>query len=71
MGWTAGVRFPAGVGIISLHFHVQTECVSHPVSHPMGTRRGRGMKLTTHLQLVQKVQNAWSYTPIPQYVFMV
>jgi hypothetical protein len=31
---------------------------------------GRGVKLTTHLQLVPRSKNAWSYTSTPQYVFM-
>jgi hypothetical protein len=31
---------------------------------------GRGMKLTTHLHLVPGSKNAWSYTSIPQYIFM-
>jgi hypothetical protein len=31
---------------------------------------GRGAKLTTHLHLVPKSKNAWSYTSTPQYAFM-
>jgi len=29
------------------------------------------VKLTTHLHLVPTSMNAWSYTPLPQYAFMV
>jgi hypothetical protein len=32
---------------------------------------GRGVKLTTHLHLVPRSKNAWSYTSTPQYAFMV
>jgi hypothetical protein len=31
---------------------------------------GRDVKLTTHLHLVPRWKNAWSYTSTPQYVFM-
>jgi hypothetical protein len=31
---------------------------------------GRGVKLTTHLHLMPRSKNAWSYTSTPQYVFM-
>jgi hypothetical protein len=31
---------------------------------------GRGMKLTTHLHLVPRLKNEWSYTSTPQYAFM-
>jgi hypothetical protein len=30
-----------------------------------------GVKLITHLHLVPKSKNAWSYTSTPQYAFMV
>jgi hypothetical protein len=50
---------------------------AHPASYPMGTRgsfprgkSGRGVKLTTHLHLVPRSKNAWSYTSTPQYAFM-
>jgi hypothetical protein len=36
-GWTAGVRFPAGVRDISLRHSVQTGSGAHPASYPMGT----------------------------------
>jgi hypothetical protein len=29
-----------------------------------------GVKLTTHLHLVPRLKNAWSYTSIPQYAFI-
>jgi hypothetical protein len=32
------VRFPAGVGNLSLHHRVQTGSGAHPASYPMGTR---------------------------------
>jgi hypothetical protein len=31
---------------------------------------GRDVKLTTHLHLVPRSKNEWSYTSTPQYVFM-
>jgi hypothetical protein len=31
---------------------------------------GRGVKVTTHLHLVPRSKNSWSYTSTPQYVFM-
>jgi hypothetical protein len=31
---------------------------------------GRGVKLTTHLRLVPRSKNAWSYTSTPQYGFI-
>jgi hypothetical protein len=50
---------------------------AHPASYPMGTRgillwkqSGSGVKLTTHLHLVSRSKNAWSYTSTPQYAFM-
>jgi hypothetical protein len=36
MGWTAGLRFPAGQ-IFSLLHSVQTGSGAHPESYPMGT----------------------------------
>jgi hypothetical protein len=32
------VRFPAGAGKFSLHYHVQNGSGAHPASYPMGTR---------------------------------
>jgi hypothetical protein len=66
------VRFPAGAGNFSLHHRVQNGSEDHPASYPMGTRGsspegkvGRVVKLTTHLILVPRSKNAWSYTSIP------
>jgi hypothetical protein len=36
-GWSR-VRVPAGVGNFSFHHRVQTGCVVHPASYPMGAR---------------------------------
>jgi hypothetical protein len=70
-------RFPAGAGNFSLHLRVQKGSGAHPASYPMGTRSsfpgGKavwGVKLTTHLHLVPRWKNEWSYTSIPQYAFM-
>jgi len=35
MGWTTGIRFPAGAGTFSLRHHVQTDSGAHPASYPM------------------------------------
>jgi hypothetical protein len=57
------VRFPAGAGNLSLRHHVQTGSGAHPASYPVGTRdslpggKGRGVKLTTRLQLVSRSKN--------------
>jgi hypothetical protein len=32
MGWTAGVRFPAGARDFSLHHNIQTPCLTQPPS---------------------------------------
>jgi hypothetical protein len=64
------VRLPEGAGNFSLHHRVQNGSGAHPASYLMGTRGYfpvRGMKLTTHLHLVPKSKNAWSYTSTPQY----
>jgi hypothetical protein len=37
MGWTAGVRFPAGARDFSLLHSVETGSDAHPASYPMGT----------------------------------
>jgi hypothetical protein len=36
-GWTAGVRFPAGVRYFSHLYSVQTDSVAHPASYTRGT----------------------------------
>jgi hypothetical protein len=65
------VRFPAGAGNSSLHHRVQTGSGAHPASYPMGTGgsfpgiNGRGLKLTTHLHLVPRSKEEWSYTSTP------
>jgi hypothetical protein len=65
------VRFPAGAGIF-FHHRVQNCSGFLPTSYPMGTRgsfpgskEARGVKLTTHLHLVPRSKNEWSYTSIP------
>jgi hypothetical protein len=40
-----------------------------PGAPSLGVERP-GLKLTTHLHLVQRSKNAWSYTSAPQYAFM-
>jgi hypothetical protein len=60
------VRFPAEAGSFSLHHRVQNGPGAHPASYPMGTRGDRGVKLTTHLHLVPRSKNAWSYTSTPR-----
>jgi hypothetical protein len=37
MGWTTGVRIPAGAGILSLRYRVHAGPGAHPISYPMGT----------------------------------
>jgi hypothetical protein len=36
----------------------------------LGGKAAGGVKLTTHLHLVPRSNNAWSYTSTPQYAFM-
>jgi hypothetical protein len=71
------VRFPVGAGKFSLHYRVQNGSGAHPASYPMGTRgsfpggkAAGGVKLTTHLHLVPRSKNEWSYTFTAQYTFM-
>jgi hypothetical protein len=71
------VRVPAGAGNFSLHHRVQTSSGVHLTSFAMGTRSpfpgskaAGGVKLTTHLHLVPRSKNAWSYTSTPQYAFV-
>jgi hypothetical protein len=65
-----GVRLPEEAGNFSLRHHYQTGSGAHPASYPMGTGGERGVKLTTHLHLVPRSKNEWSYTSSPQYVLM-
>jgi hypothetical protein len=37
VGWSGGVRFPAGDGNFSLHHRVQTDSRAHPASYPICT----------------------------------
>jgi hypothetical protein len=73
--WELGVL--AGAGNFSLHHHVQTGSGAHLASYPMSTRgsfpEGKGVRheATTHLHLVPRSKNVWSYVSTPQYVFMV
>jgi hypothetical protein len=60
------VRFQAGTGNFSLHHRVQNGSGTHPASYPMGARGSfPGVKLTTHLHLVPRSKNEWSYTSTP------
>jgi hypothetical protein len=65
-------RFPAGAGNFSLHHRFQNGSGAHPPSYPMGTegsfpgvKAARGVKLITHLHLVPRSKNEWSYTFTP------
>jgi hypothetical protein len=40
-----------------------------PGALSLGEGSGRGVKLTTHLHLVPRWKNEWSYTSTPQYAF--
>jgi hypothetical protein len=71
------VRFPAGAENFSLHHRVQNGSGAHPASYSMGTtvsfpggKAAGALKLTIHLHLVPRSQDAWSYTSTPQYAFM-
>jgi hypothetical protein len=50
------VRSPTGAEDFSSSPCVQTGSGAHPASCPMGTRRGRGVTLTTHPHLVAEVK---------------
>jgi len=74
-GWTIGihgVRFLAGVSpLCPARLWCPPRLLSKWVleAFPWGWS-DRGVKLTTHLHLVPRSKNAWSYTSTPQYVFM-
>jgi hypothetical protein len=53
------VRFQAEAGNFSLHHRVQNGSAAHPASYPVGIR---GREASTHLHLVPRSNNAWSYT---------
>jgi hypothetical protein len=64
-----GVRFPVGAKDCSSNLCVQTGSEAHPASCTMGTRghfpgakRGRGVTLTTHPNLVPRSGMSRSYT---------
>jgi hypothetical protein len=69
-------RFPAGAGNFFLHHRIQNGSGAYPASYPMGTRglflrvKRLGRKLTTHLHLVLRSKNEWSYIFTPQYAFI-
>jgi len=66
-------RFPVETGNCSLHYRcVHNGAGAHPASYPMGSRglSSWGVKLTTHLHLLPRSENEYSYTSTPQYAFM-
>jgi hypothetical protein len=72
LAWGSRVRSPMGPGNFSLHHRVQTGSGSHPASYTVsrrgyfsGGKSGQGVKLATHLYLMPRSKNAWSYTSIP------
>jgi hypothetical protein len=67
-----GVQVPAGAGNFYLHHRVQTGYGAQSASYPMGTRDSFPgvVKLTTHIHVMPKSKNAWSYASTPQYAFM-
>jgi hypothetical protein len=73
---SSGVRFPAETGNLSLRHRVQNGSGAYPASCPMGTRdsfpgvKWQGREADNSPSSSAEVQNAWSYTSTPQYVFM-
>jgi hypothetical protein len=69
MGWTTGVRIPAGSGNFFLWHRVQNGSEAHPASYPTGTgalspevkRPGRKADHSPPIS----AENAWSYTSTP------
>jgi hypothetical protein len=61
------VRFPTGAENFSLHYRVQNGSGAHPASYTMGTRGSflGSVTLSTHLHLVPRSKNEWSYTFTP------
>jgi hypothetical protein len=62
-----GFRFPAGAVNFSHRRRVQTGSGAHPVgigAVSLEVKR-KGMKLTTHLHLLPRSKNAWSYASTP------
>jgi hypothetical protein len=74
MGWTTGIRFPAGV--FPVRHLVQTGSGAHPASCPVGTRGFfPGLKLPSREAdpsppSCAVIKNAWCYTSTPSYVFL-
>jgi hypothetical protein len=70
MGWTAGVRFPAGARDFSL-LSVQTHSRVHPASYPVGNRGSfPGGKVAGHEAdhsppSSAKVKNGGAIPPLP------
>jgi hypothetical protein len=76
MGWTIGVRIPAGTGIFLFTTpsrtalgHTQPPIQWVPGDLSLGVKR-RGREAHHSPQSNAEVQNAWSYTSTPQYAFM-
>jgi hypothetical protein len=66
-----GVRFRQALGIFI--FTTASRPALGPTQPPIlwvPDALSLGIKLTTHLHLVQRSRNAWSYTTLPQYVFI-
>jgi hypothetical protein len=65
------VRFPAAVENFSFQHRVQNSSGAQPASYPMGTRGSfPGGKSDHSPPSSAEVQNVWSYTSTPQYIFM-
>jgi hypothetical protein len=68
--WTTGVRSLLDWRDFSSSLCVQTSSEVHPASCPMdaavisrGVKRGRGVMLTAHSQLVSRSRMSWIYIP--------
>ena len=68
------VQIPARVRNFSFLPNLQTGSGAHPASHLMRNGvlplSGRGVKLTTNLQISAKFSNEWSYVSTPLYDFI-
>ena len=70
------IRIPVGAIYLSLPKNVQTGSGAHPASHVMDIgglsieKISRGMKLTTHLQLVPRLTMRGAIPLHPLYAFM-
>jgi hypothetical protein len=71
MGWTTGVRLPAGEKDFSLFHSVQTGSRDHPASYPMGIRgsfpgvRRPGSETDHPLPPSAEVNNGGAIPPLP------